>query len=203
MRNFSSSKYTFTTSSVENVLIMQGGGSSGAFGCGVFKALADNNLKLDIVAGTSIGGVNAAIIAGSPDDKPPEKALEQFWLELAENSKALNNFSSSLGSIYVPSIMHWLASVENFSLSPFVDKGSLLLPANNSDIKHLKIKSILSSYGSIVYGNDKFFKPRWKAEYALSDPEFCLPSRWTHLYGHSPLAKTLEKYIDYTKLKPN
>src|SRR6185437_1229465 len=126
MRNFSSSKYTFTTSSVENVLIMQGGGSSGAFGCGVFKALADNNLKLDIVAGTSIGGVNAAIIAGSPDDKPPEKALEQFWLELAENSKALNNFSSSLGSIYVPSIMHWLASVENFSLSPFVDKGSLL-----------------------------------------------------------------------------
>src|SRR6478672_8248501 len=93
---------------LENVLILQGGGSLGAFGCGVFKALADNNVKLDIVAGTSIGGVNAAIIAGSPDDKPPEKALEQFWLELAENSKALNNFSSSLGSIYVPSIMHWL-----------------------------------------------------------------------------------------------
>ena len=53
---------------VENVLILQGGGSLGAFGCGVFKALAQNNVKIDIVAGTSIGGVNAAVIAGSKDE---------------------------------------------------------------------------------------------------------------------------------------
>ena len=37
---------------VENVLVLQGGGSLGAFGCGVFKALAKKNIKLDIVAGT-------------------------------------------------------------------------------------------------------------------------------------------------------
>ena len=37
----------------------------------------------------------------------------------------------------------------------------------------------------------------------LADPEFYLPSRWTHLYDYSPIANTLEKYIDYTKLKPN
>ena len=72
----------YSASSLENVLILQGGGSLGAFGCGVFKALANNNVKLDIVAGTSIGGVNAAIIAGSKDDTNPEKVLEQFWLEL-------------------------------------------------------------------------------------------------------------------------
>jgi predicted acylesterase/phospholipase RssA len=42
----------------------RGGGSLGAFGCGVFKALANNNIKIDIVAGTSIGGLNATIIAG-------------------------------------------------------------------------------------------------------------------------------------------
>lgn len=70
------------TSPLENVLVLQGGGSLGAFGCGVFKALANNNVKLDIVAGTSVGGINAAIIAGSTDDKHPEKALEQFWLEI-------------------------------------------------------------------------------------------------------------------------
>ena len=45
----------------------------GAAACGVFKALANNNVNLDIIAGTSIGGVNAAIIAGSKDDKYPEK----------------------------------------------------------------------------------------------------------------------------------
>ena len=44
---------------IENVLILQGGGSLGAFGCGVFKALCQKGIKLDIVAGTSIGGVNA------------------------------------------------------------------------------------------------------------------------------------------------
>ena len=66
------------------MLILQGGGSLGAFGCGVFKALVNNDIKIDIVAGTSIGGINAAIIAGSKDEKHPEKALEQFWLELAE-----------------------------------------------------------------------------------------------------------------------
>jgi len=130
------------TSPLENVLVLQGGGSLGAFGCGVFKALANNNIKLDIVAGTSVGGINAAIIAGSTDDKHPEKTLEQFWLEIAENSKALDYFTSfSLGSTYLPSIMHWLASVDNFSLSPLYDKGSLLLRANNVDNKNLKIKS--------------------------------------------------------------
>jgi NTE family protein len=49
---------------LKTVLILQGGGSLEAFGCG------------DIVAGTSIGGINAAIIAGSKDEKHPEEALE-------------------------------------------------------------------------------------------------------------------------------
>jgi NTE family protein len=67
------------------VLILQGGGSLGAFGCGVFNALSQKDVKIDIVAGTSIGGVNAAIIAGSKNEKQPEQLLEQFWLELANN----------------------------------------------------------------------------------------------------------------------
>jgi NTE family protein len=64
--------------SIENVLILQGGGSLGAFGCGVFKALANTNIKIDIIAGTSIGGLNASIIAGSKGEDHPEKALEQY-----------------------------------------------------------------------------------------------------------------------------
>src|ERR671918_1440738 len=69
----------------ENVLVLQGGGSLGAFACGVFKALVKKNIRIDIVAGTSIGAVNAAIIAGSKSDHP-EKDLEQFWIELAESN---------------------------------------------------------------------------------------------------------------------
>src|SRR5690606_2669847 len=55
---------------VENVLVLQGGGSLGAFGCGVYKALARQGKRFDIVAGTSIGAVNAAIIAGSKSGHP-------------------------------------------------------------------------------------------------------------------------------------
>ncbi|MGH9986211.1 MAG: patatin-like phospholipase family protein, partial [Nitrososphaeraceae archaeon] len=70
---------------IENVLVMQGGGSLGAFACGVYKGLLKKKIRVDIAAGTSIGAVNAAIIAGSKSDHP-ERDLEDFWTELAESN---------------------------------------------------------------------------------------------------------------------
>src|SRR5262245_41939449 len=70
---------------VENVLVLQGGGSLGAIACGAYKALLRKNLKFDIIAGTSIGAINGAIIAESKNNNPA-KDLEDFWLELAESS---------------------------------------------------------------------------------------------------------------------
>ncbi|VVC05502.1 Patatin-like phospholipase [uncultured archaeon] len=67
----------------ETVLILQGGGSLGAYECGVYKALHRNGVKFDIIGGTSIGAVNASIIAGSKSDEPT-KALEEFWLDISE-----------------------------------------------------------------------------------------------------------------------
>ena len=63
---------------------MQGGGSLGAYECGVYKTLERQGIEFDIIAGTSIGAVNAAIIVGSRSEFPA-KTLEQFWLTLAEN----------------------------------------------------------------------------------------------------------------------
>lgn len=68
----------------ETVLIMQGGGSLGAYECGVYKALHKLGIEFDIIAGTSIGAVNAAIIAGSKTNNPALD-LERFWLTLADN----------------------------------------------------------------------------------------------------------------------
>lgn len=67
----------------ETVLVMQGGGSLGAYECGVYKALERRGIKFDVVAGTSIGAVNAGIIAGSKSGRPA-KDLEDFWLHIAE-----------------------------------------------------------------------------------------------------------------------
>jgi NTE family protein len=167
---------------IENVLILQGGGSLGAFGCGVFKALANSNIKIDIIAGTSIGGVNASIIAGSKQDHP-EKALEQFWLELAEGSNA--NLNSPF--------LEWLAGYP--IRTPMIDQ---------SATAHIsQVKSIMSFHSSAIYGNNKIFVPRWRPEFAFTDPQYFTPNKWTYLYDHSPLVKTAEKYIDYNKLQPN
>jgi NTE family protein len=166
---------------IENVLILQGGGSLGAFGCGVFKALASNNIKIDIVAGTSIGGINAAIIAGGKQEDHPEMVLEQYWLELAEGSTS--NGDSGDANLSLP---QYTPSVEDTKLT-----------------RISQAKSIMSFYGSALYGNKKVFIPRWKPEYCFTDPQYFAPNDWTYLYDHSPLVKTADKYIDYNKLQPN
>lgn len=66
------------TKNLENVLLLQGGWSLGAFGCGVYKALVKNNINIDILAGTSIGGINAAIIAGTKNKERAEELLENI-----------------------------------------------------------------------------------------------------------------------------
>jgi NTE family protein len=173
---------------VENVLVLQGGGSLGAFGCGVFKALRKNKIKLDIIAGTSIGGVNAALIAGSKEEDHPELALEQFWIEIAENSVDLN----------FP-IPEWVAE-NNPTAFPLAATN---LSSQTNAHQNLQFKSLLSFYSSAFYGNDKMFVPRWRPEYSLTDPQYFTPWKWTYLYDHSPLLRTLEKYIDYSKIQSN
>lgn len=179
---------------IENVLILQGGGSLGAFGCGVFKALCQKGIKLDIVAGTSIGGVNAALIAGSKNVKHPEQLLEEFWLELAENFVDLDSFTP-----FSPYLEQLAANSRYFS-------SSILQQSNNESertIEEYRNKAIKSFFSSAMFGNDKMFKARWRPEYAFTDPEYFQPAKWTYLYDLSPLAKTLERYIDYNKLKPD
>lgn len=75
---------TLDDNPIENVLVLQGGGSLGAYECGVYKTLSKYNIEFDIVAGTSIGALNAAIITAYKKGKEPVQELENFWLELSE-----------------------------------------------------------------------------------------------------------------------
>ena len=38
--------------------------------------------------------------------------------------------------------------------------------------QEIKAKQIRSFYSSAIFGNEKMFKPRWSAEFALKDPEY-------------------------------
>src|SRR5262249_13307236 len=62
----------------QTVLVLQGGGALGAYQVGVYEALAEAGVEPDWVVGTSIGAINAGLIAGSPKSERIER-LHEFW----------------------------------------------------------------------------------------------------------------------------
>ena len=60
------------------VLVLQGGGSLGAYQAGVYEGLAECGAAPDWVTGVSIGAINAALIAGNPPGRRVER-LREFW----------------------------------------------------------------------------------------------------------------------------
>jgi NTE family protein len=64
------------------VLVLQGGGALGAYQAGVFQALHESGLAPDWIVGTSIGAINAAILAGNAPDVRLER-LRAFWHGIA------------------------------------------------------------------------------------------------------------------------
>ena len=68
------------------VLVLQGGGALGAYQAGVYEALHVSGIEPDWVIGTSIGAINAALIAGNDGSRRLER-LRQFWslVESPEN----------------------------------------------------------------------------------------------------------------------
>jgi NTE family protein len=150
---------------------MQGGGSLGAYECGVYKSLAKHNVKFDIVAGTSIGAINAAIITAyrNNDDNDSSsysctagaKALEDFWLELAETLLPL---SDNMSELY------------------FTDE----------------MRANISAMHSAFYGNPKAFYPRWVLSdliSSLSSLSSFKPLSYP-MFDITPLKETLNRYVD-------
>jgi NTE family protein len=66
------------------VLVLQGGGALGAYQAGVYQALHEAGLEPDWVIGTSIGAINASLIAGNKPEHRLAK-LEAFWNRVIHN----------------------------------------------------------------------------------------------------------------------
>jgi NTE family protein len=67
------------------VLVFQGGGALGAYQGGVYQALHEAGIEPDWVVGTSIGAINAAIIAGNEvAERLPR--LRAFWERIESKS---------------------------------------------------------------------------------------------------------------------
>jgi NTE family protein len=149
----------------ETVLVMQGGGSLGAYECGAYKGLARHGIKFDVVAGTSIGAVNAAVIAGSKSGDSATD-LENFWLELAE-------------TVTPSSLPDGLRTVASSSYTTFF--------------------GVPKAFAPIWFSNNYYHQNIWQ-----SRDGFFLPSSYSlsqnYLYDVVPLKKTLQRYIDFSRL---
>jgi NTE family protein len=66
------------------VLVLQGGGALGAYQVGVYQALAEAGIAPDWVVGTSIGAINAALIAGGPSGEALDR-LSAFWKSVEQD----------------------------------------------------------------------------------------------------------------------
>jgi NTE family protein len=67
------------------VLVLQGGGALGAYQLGVYEAMRESGIEPDWVIGTSIGAINAALIAGNPVAYR-DRRLSAFWNRVTSQS---------------------------------------------------------------------------------------------------------------------
>jgi len=106
------------------VLVLQGGGALGAYQVGVYEAMHEAGIEPDWVIGTSIGAINAALIAGNdPADRLDR--LRTFWTRVEQQSggdfvrffTGLANLPANLATVtlgipqfFVPNPLAWLSA---------------------------------------------------------------------------------------------
>ena len=90
------------------VLVLQGGGALGAYQAGVYQALHEARIEPDWVIGTSIGAINAAVIAGNEvEDRLPR--LHELWQRLAQDNPFANLSTLLCGipGFFAPRLPAW------------------------------------------------------------------------------------------------
>lgn len=105
----------------QTVLVFQGGGALGAYQIGVYQALQEAGIEPDWVIGTSIGAINAALIAGNPVGDRLDK-LREFWSRVEYGQM----FDGPMANLFAPmrtmgAIMSGIPSF--FTPNPFAFMG--------------------------------------------------------------------------------
>ncbi len=101
-----------TTTFGQIVLVFQGGGALGAYQAGVYQALHEAGIEPDWVIGTSIGAINAALIAGNSPANRLAK-LEEFWHRV-EYALPANMFASMPGGTQASRLLTMLFGLPDF-----------------------------------------------------------------------------------------
>ena len=157
-------------------LVLQGGGALGAYQVGVFQALHEAGIELDWVIGTSVGAINAAIIAGN---KPADRLdrLTEFWKQVEHKqtfgfqnfmgamSRTMQTISLGLNGFFRPRAAafmnpHAVLGAEEagyYSVDPLRETLSDLI-----DFEHLKTSGVRLTVGasSVRTADMRYFDSR-------------------------------------------
>jgi NTE family protein len=164
-------------------LVLQGGGAVGAFQAGAFKALYekitredrengnDGRPLFDIIAGTSIGAVNAAVLVSHVIENKtwkgsPEKLIE-FWEYLSCPTPDITEISANWKKEH--------------------DKNNPNAASAEAARRYYSVKEFLKS------GVDKVYSPLPPRE----DAKFFDQENKRVLYDKRPLQKSIEKFVKF------
>ena len=177
-----------TTNRFQRALVFQGGGSLGAYEAGVYKAtyelLSERDVKLGregkplfhIVAGTSIGAMNAAVLVSYVKENKSWQGsadrLTEFWEYMATES-----FMD-----IIPGFNEWWNHWRNYW--HYFNKD---LASSESARRYYGTKQFMLSGVPKVFGLSK----------TLEDRRFLDPVNTWYLYSNEPLKRSLEKFAKF------
>ena len=165
-------------------LILQGGGALGAFQAGAFKALYEKLTRedkengnerrplFDIVAGTSIGAINAALLVSYASEnktwKGSAEKLVEFWEYLSSPTPDITKISAN-----------WKKEF---------DKNNPSAASAEAARRYYSVKEFLKS------GADKVYSPILPPK---EDEKFFDQQNKRMLYNKQPLQKSIEKFVKF------
>ena len=111
-------------------LVLAGGGAKGAYQAGALRYLAEIGLQPQIIAGTSIGALNGAVLAANTPLNYAVERLDRIWTKLGETK--VINLDSNLAvttlnhtaKAFIPTFRHWLV---DFAFKAGVSNNKALL----------------------------------------------------------------------------
>lgn len=123
-------------------LVLQGGGALGAYQAGVYQGLHEAGIRPNWISGISIGSINAAIIAGSPEDERVAR-LRGFWESICRPA--------------------------GFASVPWGDMLAGMFEGISLGFGSSAMNGQLSAFQALVSGQPGFFKPRFPPPYWAHD----------------------------------
>src|SRR5919198_1003160 len=189
---------------IQRALVLQGGGSLGAYEAGVYNALyywikkenditGENDNIFDIIAGTSIGAINAAFLVSyvTKKRKDENKNIKESWENSAEK---LEEFWKSQLASNINLSRWWPFSWDEKSWTYAWD----MLNKTNPDIATAEAaRRYYSAKEFIINGAPNVFSPPLPPRIDLKFfDNFIVPNIW-YRYDNTRLKETINRSIKF------